>query len=298
MKRHTHLIVLLVCILAVPSAFAQLNPLAAQYFNNPYLGNPAHAGIDEGFDIAMAYRKLWSGVTGTPEVQNLTATYGYRRTGIGLNVNFDRAGLQRQTRVVGSYAYHLPLGANRQVLHFGVSLGAMDQRLSSGDINGDPNDPLAQQYNQRETYVDGDFGVAYTTERLKLEASLPNLNSLLKRSDIRLADLPTFYAAASYHLVLMDELDGVVLEPKVAYRGVKSFDNILDVGANLSFADRQVLLMGMYHSSKSASFGVGLNYKRKYLLSGAYTTQTSALSSYTNGSFELGLKLYLAGSRK
>lgn len=298
MKKHTHLMVLVACMLAGTSVSAQLNPLAAQYFNNPYLGNPAHAGIDGGLDISMAYRRLWSGVPGTPEVQNLTATYGYRRTGIGLNVNFDKAGLQRQTRIVGSYAYHLPLGGRGQALHFGVSLGAMNQRLSNGDISGSPDDPLAQQYNQRETYVDGDFGMAYTTERLKLEASLPNLNSLLKRSEIKLADVPTFYAAASYQLVLMDQLDGVVLEPKVAYRGVKGFDNILDVGANFSFADRQVLLMGMYHSSKSASFGVGLNYKRKYLLSGAYTTQTSALSSYTNGSFELGLKLYLARNGK
>jgi type IX secretion system PorP/SprF family membrane protein len=298
MKKHIHLIVLFACVLAGPSTFAQLNPLAAQYFNNPYLGNPAYAGIDNGLDIAMAYRKLWSGVPGTPEVQNLTATYGYKRSGIGLNINFDRAGLQRQTRVVGSYAYHLQLGGNRQALHFGVSLGVMDQRLSSGDINGNPNDPLAQQYNQRETYVDGDFGVAYTTEKLTLEASLPNLNSLLKRSDIKLADVPTFYAAASYQLALMDELDGIVLEPKVAYRGVKGFNNIVDVGVNFSFAERQVLLMGMYHSSKSASFGIGLNYRRKYLLSGAYATQTSALSTYTNGSFELGLKLYLAGSRK
>lgn len=295
MKKHIYLLLTLLGAFMVPSeGFAQLNPLAAQYFSNPYLGNPAHAGVDSGLNIGLAYRRLWSGIPGSPEMQNLTATYGKKRAGLGLNINFDRAGLQRQTRVMGSYAYHLPLGGKGQRLHFGVSLGLMDQRLSGGEINGDPNDPLAQQYNQRETYIDGDFGIAYTTDKLKLEASLPNLNSLLKRSEIKLADVPTFYAAASYSLVLMGELDGIVLEPKLAYRGVKGFDNIVDLGASLAMVNRQIVLMGMYHSSKSASFGIGLDFKRRYLISGAYTTQTSALSSYTNGSFELALRLHLA----
>lgn len=274
-------------------SYGQLNPLASQYFINPYLGNPAYAGIDSGLNLALAYRRLWSDIPGTPEVQNLTATYGKKRAGLGLNINFDRAGLQRQTRVVASYAYHLPVGGNGEKLNFGASLGFMNQRLANSEVKGDPNDPLAQQYNDRETYVDGDFGIAYTSERLKLEAALPNLNSLLKRSSIKLADVPTFYAAASYSLVLMGELDGIVLEPKLAYRGVKGFDNILDLGTSLALANRQVVLMGMYHSSKSASFGIGLDYKRKYLISGTYTTQTSALSSYTNGSFELALRLHL-----
>ncbi len=286
-------------LLSVKEANCQLNPLSAQYFNNPYLGNPAYAGIDSGLNLGMAYRKLWNGIPGAPTIQNLTAAYGRKRAGIGLNVNFDRAGLQRQTRVVGSYAYHLPLGDQKELLHFGVSLGLMNQRLSNSDINGNPDDPLAQQYNQRETYIDGDFGVLYTSEKLKLEASLPNLNALLKRSDIKLADVPTFYAAASYSLVLMNELDGIVLEPKMAYRGVKGYDHILDIGVRLSFANQQIFLMGMYHSSQNASFGIGIDYKRKYLISGAYTTQTSALSTYANGSFELGLKLYLvAGLRE
>jgi hypothetical protein len=36
---------------------------------------------------------------------------------------------------------------------------------------------------------------------------------------------------------------------------------------------------------------LGMNFKRKYLVSGNYTTQTSALSNYTNGNFELNLRL-------
>jgi len=286
-KTHITILFLLIC----SGSYGQLNPLATQYFNNRYLGNPAHAGMGDGLNINMNYRRQWTNVPGSPELQNLALDYGMKKAGLGLNINLDRAGLQRQTRVVGSYAYHLPLNKAGHELSFGVSLGYMDQRLSSADISGNPNDPLAMRYNDREGYVDGDFGVAYTTGRFNLEASLPNLNFLFKRSVLRTADIPTFYTAVSYRLALTGGLEDVGIEPRLAYRGVKGFDNVLDLGANVSFANQQVMLMGMYHSSKSASFGIGVDLKKRYLVSGAYTTQTSQLSNYTNGSFEISLKL-------
>lgn len=293
MNRIIRYSIVLILLLA-NNGYAQLNPLAAQYFNHPYLANAAFAGVDDGLNLSMSYRKLWNNIPGSPEMQNFSADYGYKKTGIGLNINFDKAGLQRQSRVVGSYAYHLPLNGNKEQLHFGVSLGFMNQRLSNNDINGDVNDPLAMQYNQQETYIDGDFGIAYTSSQFKLEASLPNLNSIFKRSSIKLADVPTFYSSMSYSFELSPQLDGIILEPKLAYRGIKSYDNIMDMGVNLALANKQIMFMAMYHTSKNISLGFGVDYKRKYLISGAYTKQTSTLSSYTNGSFELSLKLHLS----
>lgn len=275
-------------------AKAQLNPLSAQYFTNQYLINPAFAGADQGLKLNGAYRKLWSNVPGSPLTQNLTADYGFNKVGLGLTVNNESAGLQRQTRVVGSYAYHLPLNDNGQQLHFGVSLGFMNQRLENADIYGNPNDPTVGQYNDRKTYLDGDFGVAYTSDKLNVQAAIPNLKSVLKKDVIKLADVATFYTAVSYKINLSEGAEGMDVEPKVAYRGVKGFDNIWDAGAQFSIANKQVMLLGMYHSTKNATFGLGMDYKKKYLISGTYTTQTSALSSYTNGSFELNLRLNLS----
>jgi len=276
------------------SVKAQLNPLSAQYFTNQYLINPAFAGAGQGLKLNGAYRKLWSNVPGSPLTQNLTADYGFNKVGLGLTVNNESAGLQRQTRVVGSYAYHLPLNDNGQQLHFGVSLGFMSQRLENADIYGNPNDPTVGQYNDRKTYLDGDFGVAYTSDKLNVQAAIPNLKSVLKKDVIKLADVATFYTAVSYKINLSEGIEGMDVEPKVAYRGVKGFDNIWDAGAQFSITNKQVMLLGMYHSTKNATFGLGMDYKKKYLISGTYTTQTSALSSYTNGSFELNLRLNLS----
>ena len=284
----------LICALACFSAKAQIDPLGAQFYTNQYIANPAFAGFTQGLKVNGVYRKLWNNIPGSPLTQNLTADYGFNKVGLGLNVNNESAGLQRQVRVVGSYAYHLPLSADaEQQLHFGVSLGFANQRLENADINGDPNDIMVGMYNTRRTYLDGDFGVAFTSNGLNIQAAIPNLKSFFKKETVRLADVATFYGAASYQFVFDKGGNAVGLEPKVAYRGVQGYDNIWDAGAQLTLLDRQILLTGLYHSTKSTTYGLGMDFKRKYLITGMYTTQTSALSGYTNGSFELNLRLSL-----
>lgn len=286
---------LLLCFTAASvSVKAQLNPLSAQYFINQYLINPAFAGAEPGIRLNGAYRKLWNNVPGSPLTQNVSADYGFNKVGVGITANSESAGLQRQVRVVGSYAYHLQLDGEGDQLHFGVSLGFLSQRLENTDLYGNPNDPLVGLYNNRKTYLDGDMGVAYTSDKLNVQASIPNLKSVFKKDVIKLADVATFYTAVSYKISISEGMDGVEMEPKVAYRGVKGYDNIWDAGAQVGIADQQIFLMGMYHSSENATFGLGMNFKKKYLVSASYTTQTSALSSYTNGSFELNLRLNLS----
>lgn len=271
-------------------ANAQLNPFATQYFSNQYLGNPALAGLDDGFRVNAGYRQLWNQIPGGPKQQQLTGDYRFKRVGLGINFNAEQMGLHRRARVLGTYAYHLPV-ANEKELHFGVSLGFMNQRLDNGLLDGDPDDVQVGRYNARETYFDGDFGIAYTDKKINLQFSLPNLRNLWGgNEEIRVADIATFYAAASYQFALSSQGNGIGLEPKAAYRGVKGFDSIWDLGAQLTFANQQVMLMGMYHSSKSSTFGIGMDYLKKYLITAMYTTETSPLAGYTNGNFEIGLR--------
>jgi len=293
MKKNIYIYIIgLMIVLATLQAKAQLGPFSAQYFQNPYLANPAMAGINQGVEVSLGYRSQWSKIPGAPEQQALTLEYGKNRTGWGVNLYLDKAGLQRQLRALASYAYHLPL-STEQALHFGLSVGISQQRLSLADIQGSPDDLSAQRYNDRDAYLDGDFGIAYTYNGFRLEASLPNLDRLLRANrENGMVDIATFYAAAGYKFGLTAD-QSLQLEPKVVYRGVKGFDSVLDAGAAFWFEDGQLMLSGLYHSSKSATFGLGMNLKKKYRVLATYTTQTSALSNYTNGSFELGLGIHL-----
>ncbi|MET4139712.1 PorP/SprF family type IX secretion system membrane protein [Pedobacter sp. UYP1] len=273
-------------------SYAQLNPLAAMYYQNQYLGNPAMVGIDSGLAFNLAYRAQWNGVPGSPVTQSVTGNYGVTdRMGLGINVSNDKIGLQRWTRAVASYAYHLPLNGKGDQLHFGLSFGFSNERLNENLVNGDPTDVGISQYNQRSTYVDGDFGIAYTASRLTLQAALPNLKSVFHKNDLNnLVDQATFYTAASYRLAISEGQEGVDVEPKVALRGVKGYDDIFDAGANLIFANKRVNVYGLYHSTKSFTFGLGMQY-RGLNLSGSYTSGTSALRGYVDGNFELSLRI-------
>ena len=279
-------------------AKAQLNPMGALYFQNQYLNNPAMAGLESGFNLNLGYRQQWSRIPGSPVMQAFTADCGLnKKVGLGLNFYNDQAGLFKRTRTLASYAYHLPLNEESRKLSFGISLGFMNERISYEDIHGDAGDLDVIQYNQRDTYIDADFGMAYTSNNLIIQAALPNMKSYFNR-DIATSsvDRATFFSAISYKMQLGTK-QGISIEPKVAYRGVDGFDNILDVGANLSYAKNQVNFFGMYHSSKSATLGLGLNY-HSIGFTAMYTTSTSGLSDYVSESFEIGLKLQLLKSMK
>ena len=274
---------------------AQLNPLGGIYFQNRYQANPALAGSDSGLTVNLGYRKQWNSIPGAPKTQALTATYGLNeKVGLGLNVYNDEAGLMRRTKVMGSYAYHLPVGAEEQKLSFGLSLGFMNERVGYEDMVGDPNDQNVNRFNQRETFIDGDFGAAYRSNKLTVQAAIPNLKNFFGTDDnANTVDHSLFYTALSYKFYFEQYLDGLGIEPLAAFRGVKGFDNIGDFGANLTFANNAVSLSGMYHTSKSATIGMGVNFRKSISILGIYTTETSALSGYTKGNFEVALKARL-----
>ncbi|RZL50959.1 MAG: type IX secretion system membrane protein PorP/SprF [Pedobacter sp.] len=276
------------------SAKAQLNPLSSQYFLNQYQANPAYAGLEDGLNINLNYRKQWSNIPGAPSTQNITADYKMNKVGLGINVYNEKAGSLQRTKAMVTYAYHLPLNNENQKLNFGASVGLMDERVDYSAVNGDITDPSISQFNNKGSLFDGDFGVAYTSNTINIEGAIPNIRSFIKQEDDNNVDRSQFYAAASYKINAGTGLNTMLIEPKIAFRGIKGYDNIFDAGANLTFASK-VFIMGMYHSTNSASFGAGINYKNSLSFMGFYTTETSALQGSANGTFEISLKARLFG---
>ena len=293
-------ILLFTAFFVISEARAQLNPFSSVYFQNQYLLNPAMAGIGGGLKLNLGLRQQWATLPGSPKTQVISADYSAgRNVGLGLNVSSDQAGLIRQTRALASYAYHIPLGSNDQQLNLGLSAGVTSQRVNYNEVQGDQGDEQIGLYNnQNRSYIDGDFGVSYTSQDLTLQAALPNLNHFLKYSNALLGvDRSVFMAAVSYRIRMENLLDGSVLEPKVVFRDVQGYKSIVDVGLSLAVKDDLLHLYSMYHSSQSQSFGFGANISKAVQLMLFYTTETAALKTYTNGEFEVGLKLNLQNNQ-
>lgn len=287
----SYLSVFFTCLVFTQQVSAQLNPLGSMYYQNQYLGNPAFAGIEEGLNVNAIYRKQFNDVPGSPVTQSLTGDYGFgNRAAVGLNLNFAKTGLINFTRMMVTYAYHLPLNENDK-LSFGLSLGVNKAYINSRELSGDGNDPVISRFDDRGSDLDGDFGMAYRGKKLTLQGAVINLRNYLK-TDPNAVDginYATFFLAGSYKINLNNDLDA---EPKLAYRGINGFDDILDAGVNLSFKE-QFNIYGLYHSTENATFGFGVRYNNLLTFNGMYTTNTADTKGYTNGDFEIGLSLKL-----
>ncbi|MNK06748.1 hypothetical protein D3C87_246470 [compost metagenome] len=277
-------------------AKAQLSPLGAMYFQNRYLSNPAYAGMDEGLRLDAGIKIQDNKMPGSPRTQFITGSYALtEKAGLGLNVNAEQIGLIKKLRTMASYAYHLPLNAQNDKLSFGLSLGFTDELFAYSDVNGQTSDASIGNFNQRETYVDGDFGVLYQVDKFNIEASLPNISNFFREKfqNNNVADLARYYAAVSYQFNLSSSINGLALEPKFAYRAVKGYKDMFDIGTNIKFSDQKLNLFALYHSTQSATFGLGAQATENLFFNFTYTSATAVLAGETSGSFEVNLRLNL-----
>ena len=266
---------------------AQINPMAAQYFQNAYLANPAMAGANQGIRLNLGYRNQWSNVQGSPRNLSVTGEYGSEKVGLGLNFYKDEAGLLTRSKLKASYAYRLQLNNEDAKLHFGISLGLQTNSLNLQQVVGSQNDQSAMRYNDQENIIDGDFGIAYSNQRIRIEGAFNNLKNQLKIEDNQITDYATFLTAITYKAKLSDWY----FNPKVVYRGVKNFDDLMDLGLELRTPDDQLGFMSMYHTNKSMSFGLTYQKLKQWQLLVLYNTPVQALKSYSTGTFEAGLQL-------
>ncbi len=268
---------------------ALLQPSGTQYYLNQYLANPAMAGLDSGLNLNAAHRRQWTGIDGAPVNTFITADLRAGSSGFGVNILTDKAGQLSRTRVALSYAYHLPLDrAGNQLLHFGLFAAINSSRVSSYELDGDPSDPSLINYNQRNDYSEGEYGMAYTDRHLTLQVSIPNARTLFSGKELGVNSGTILYTAASYRLDLGGGISS--LEPKLCYRQVKGYDGIVDAGVQLGFLNNVITVMGLYQSSKNFTGGAGVQIGKVITIQAMYTTQTGGLKNYSDGTYELGVK--------
>jgi type IX secretion system PorP/SprF family membrane protein len=283
---------IMVCLLAVSNrVVSQSAPFGAQFFENQFISNPAWAGISTGLNVNMNYRNQWRVMAGTPVSQAVTGDYrltarGQENVGVGLLIFNEKAGLIGRTRVTGTYAYHLVLNDVKQAIHFGLSLGLMSDRLDESSLDAiDPDDQLVSKFNSRRSYIDGDFGLAYTTERLSLQGSLPNLKTMLKKDSSNTVGNPIAFASCSYKIG--GALDVFTIEPKLSILSSTRTGSTIGVGTNLTTNNRLLSFTGIYMSNGGSMIGLGLTYD-KMSINGYYTSRDKAMG----GDFELNLRIY------
>ena len=256
--------------LVAATSYAQQLPVMNHYIYNPYLLNPARAGEKETGSISLNFKKQWVNMPNSPITGALLAEgpMGDSRLGFGGMIYSDKMHVLSKIGGMASVAYHLPL-ADRHRLSGGISLGALNQRLSVSDAHVEnPNDPQLIPSANTGTTVDFSIGLNYSLDN-KLNIGLSMLQGLgnnikyLNVNNGTYTDYSLsrhFLATASYTGIEMGEFG---FTPTVLGRFIQGLP--IQAEVNLLFDWKKFLYLGVgYRSSNTntatsammATFGV------------------------------------------
>lgn len=284
---------LFIIMISGGDAVAQLKFPGTGYFQNEYLLNPAMAGINQKRNISLAYGKQWHDVPGSPVNMSLTADLGFSgNMGAGIQVSDDKAGILQRSKIMASYAYHVPF-TEAHKLHLGFSIGAVSEKIDMGGISGEASDPLLAGFNDQGAFIEADFGAAYTfNDKLTIQAAIPNMISQFSSKEGPVVENSTYFAAIGYKTKInMNVGEPIGIEPKLGVRGFNGYDAIIDAGANLTFMDELLHVTAMYHTSQSFTFGAGVNIKQNISALVMYQTRPGDIRGMNTGeSFDFGLR--------
>lgn len=279
------------------SAQAQIDPLYAQYLNNPLLINSAYTGHNNNFTGSVSYRKQWAGFDGSPVTYNVTAhsSFADNKMGAGLIILRDEIGSNANTEVQATYSYKLDL--QDKYLSFGLQGGIVNFKSNNGDVNPyDPTDPIFYGTQNSSKPTIG-AGVILSSERYFFGLSVPRMLKSKATFDDVEAELYSrhFYAMASYVIFLNER---VRVKPSVLLKGVSGSPLSADVNVAFNFDEKYTagaFTRNLNTYGLLAQMKLGEAYKLGYVFE--VPTNNSVGSRFTSHEVTLTMNLKLFESQ-
>lgn len=327
LKEVKRLIINLIVLLSVlTNVTAQQKPYYTQYIFNPFVFNPAVAGIERYTDVKFGYRSQWHDVEGRPRTANIsvnlplgdvfisdhgTTFQGDRKRpyarrfphkhmasephhGIGMFLQNDRAGPFNRTDMQISYAYHLLL-SDYLNLAAGMSGGIAQVILNTDELMFEnPADPALARYRERKLSPDLGIGVWLYNNRFFAGASaLQLIGNPLGFSDNASGSFalrhPNIFLISGYKWTIDRDVSAI---PSVMVKYAPATPLSVDVNLKLRFLDVFWLGSG-YRNQETVSVLSGFNIRQFLNLSYAYDFGIKGLGAIRHGSHEVCVAVML-----
>jgi len=280
------------------SVCAQQLPQLTSYELNPFLYNPAFAGVNEYTEVNAVIREQWSGIEGAPETKVLSA-YGLLRNakmGLGGSVYSDKIGAESKNGFQLSYAYHINLKENLK-LSLGLSAGLMQYKIDNTNINAyDSNDPIFSLPAIDDVVPNASFGAFIYSENYYLSLAMPQLlNSSFSAYDVLDEDEETnliqnskleshYYFSAGYKYKINEVF---TVQPSVL---VKMIANQIQYQATSKLTYKDMIWVApSYRLDDAAIMFIGYDINDQFYIAYGHEFTTSELGSVSSGTHELKL---------
>ena len=284
-----HFIILLIA-LSTTTAIGQDIPIFTHYYANPYIYNPAYAGIEGRPTVSLTHRQQWVGIEDAPVTSNFTfhtpVVGGFN---MGINVTQDKYGIFTSSGGLLSVGYSVPLGFN-QYISFGLSGGAKYQNIDFADI--DLSDPAIGNI-EASTILDGNAGLAYHIGGFSIGISLQNIfnTATFPEEDFEqgtLGLIRNYMITADYMLYF--GRDEYIFQPYGSYRSYEGFASQYEAGA--IFHIKHLLWVGGSYRQDFGIIGMlGIKLKSSFSVSYAYEVPATSAAGIDKSSHELHLNL-------
>lgn len=208
-KKLIALLVLLSAIFSSQNAIAQQDPLYSQYISNPFVINPAYAGLTNNLSFSLNYRNQWAGFEGSPKTINFNGHISLRNNqmGAGLMVVSDQIGNSKITEVFGSYSYRINL-TDDKILSFGLQAGMANYQIDNSKVNPFHKDDDLFLGNFSETKPSFGFGAILKNDKFMVGLSVPRMLRSTLETQGQQATLYTqhYYLLGSYLLFVSEHI--------------------------------------------------------------------------------------------
>ncbi|WP_370090379.1 PorP/SprF family type IX secretion system membrane protein [Ekhidna sp.] len=279
------------------TASSQQPQVYNQFFMNPYMYNPAYAGVEGHAAIFVMYRDQWTNVEGAPQISHASFHVplegGIAVGGAAFNIT---QGLLSTSAAKASASYLINIDRTH-FLRFGMSLGAGINSVNITEFDS-PGDPAFDNFLDQSTFFIGDVGVAYHFGHFNVGVSLPNLfnyNPITQKeiADIEFSPTDNILFKMNYRGHVSDDF---AFEPHLIYR----YSNVIP------HQYEGVLIAHLYHivwvgASYRQDAGIiglaGAKLKEKFAIGFAYELGNSNISSQLGPTLEVNLGYHL-GTKK
>jgi type IX secretion system PorP/SprF family membrane protein len=324
MKRYFLLLLLLVIISL--SGFAQQQPHYTQYILNPFIINPAMAGIENYWDVKASHRHQWTGLNGAPVTTYLTVHGPLRKSdypkasvtgmtppgenprgraywqeyttppshaGVGLTILNDKTGPLNRFSISGTYAHHIPISARTSVAA-GISVGAQSVTLDASILEfqqpGDPVVALGEQLNKWRPEVNA--GVLLYGAEYFIGAAVQNIiPQEIAYDNGKVVGDSLYRGKLVPHLFFSGGyrlwvIDDLSVLPSVMVRLVTAAPLSFDLNSKFLYRDR-LWVGGSYRINDGFAAMLGVNINASVNIGYSYDYTTSALNTVSRGTHEI-----------
>ena len=277
------------------SSQAQQDHVYNQFFMNPYVYNPAYAGVDGHSVVFAMYKQQWSNIPSGSELAH-ASFHTPMKGGVGIGVaafNESLGPLQINAgKVSGSYLVNID---RKHFIRFGMSLGmgsntkTLDEQ-ALGDIafNGEST-----------SYLIGDFGATYHFDHFNIGFSMPNLFSSNYISQSGFADFkvkPTDNML--FKMNYRGHINGsLAIEPHVLYRYSSVVPSQFEI-ATIVHIKHIAWVGGTYRQDARIVGLLGVKVLKKFAVGAAFELGNVDYGKLTGTSFEIHVGMHLGSHHK